>query len=353
MFEESNFDRDQTLTEDQVQEQVQGMLAFDREIELAPLKALGTVLAGGHRNDNQVMVDFKRLRVMPGFNPRIRDARHRAHVRKLADSMKANGFYADKPLAVISGFEGAGSKRRVVLFVVEGGCRFEGLDLAISEGAPIQQVPCAIKPRSTSMEDLNIGLVKGNNSLPFRPLELAIIVARHEKMGRNIQQIAHDFGYTETYVTQLQALARAPSAIRALIESGQVPAAVAMESIRNHGTHATEVLNDALDKAKASGSKRITRRDLPVQVYKRTLTKAAPTMVKAMSQIKAHAAFTQLPVELQVTINELIDQITAAKAALPPSDVEPEENPDQMSLTLPGDELPGDEGHLESSPESA
>lgn len=35
----------------------------------------------------------------PHFNVRIKDERYNAKVREYADSMKANGYYSDKPLA--------------------------------------------------------------------------------------------------------------------------------------------------------------------------------------------------------------------------------------------------------------
>lgn len=293
---------------------VQEMISFSAELDLVPEKTMNTVLVF-KANDSAKMTDPKRLRTMPGFNPRLKTKEHVAHVRRIADSMKAEGFYGDKPLAVVSGFEGAGNKRRPVWFVTEGGCRWEALQLALNEGAPIELVPISVKPRSTSMEDLTVALVKGNEGKPFTPLELAIIVNRMEKFERSAEYIAEKLNFSLAYVHQLQALARVPSSIRAMIETGEVPAAVALESIRNHGLNAKGVLQDAVDKAKAAGATKITRKNLPQQVFKRTVHKAAPKLLDVVSQLRTHKAYAEFPSDLRARLDELMEQIDAVRPA--------------------------------------
>ena len=308
-----------SLSVDQHMVDFQEMLGFAGELELVPLKAQETVLVF-RANDSAKMTDPKRLRTMPGFNPRLKTQAHRDHVRRIADSMKAEGFYGDKPLAVVSGYEGVGNKRKPVWFVTEGGCRWEALQMALAEGAPIELVPVSIKPRSTSMEDLTVALVKGNEGKPFTPLELAVIVNRMEKFDRSAEYIAEKLNFSLAYVQQLQALARVPSSIRAMIEAGEVPAAVALESIRQHGTDAKDVLQDAVDKAKASGATKITRKNLPQQVFKRTVRKAAPKLLDVVSQLRTHKAYAGFPSDLRARLDELMEQIEAVRPALAEQD---------------------------------
>lgn len=320
-------------TQDQFDQAI-GLLEFSQEIiAQVPEKTLFTVLTHT-KNNNCPMVDPKHLHAHPGFNPRIKNADYYAHIRRLADSIKANGFYLDKPFAVVTGKKNG----RNVLYVTEGGCRLEALKIALEEGAPIDWVPAAIKPRSTSMEDLTVALVKGNEGKPFSPLELAINVARLDRFGWSVERIARELSYTETYVTQLLTLASAPASIRALIETGEVPAAVAMETLRQHGEDAKEVLDKALDAVKSKGGHGITRKHLPAQVYKRTVQKTAPALIDAVSEMRQHEAFKQFPRDLQERVLEMMSTIDQARAELPATD-KSDGNPDQMDLL---DDTPSD-----------
>jgi len=296
--------------------QIQAFLGFDGQIQLAPQKALNTVFAGSSREETFAMVPVKRLRVMPGFNPRIRNARHAAHIRRIANSMLLEGYYPDKPLAVVSGHEGTHRQQKVVLFITEGGCRFEALQLAIAEGAQITEVPCVFKPRSTTMGDLTRALVKSNQGLEFTPLEVAIVVARMQKNGLSVAEIAHDLDFTEVYIHQLLTIASAPPAIILLIESGEVTVSTAFEAITQHGAEATEILQQALKGAKDSGKTKISRKDLPKQIYKRALLKAAPSMVDLFDEVRTHTAFKRLPPDLRLRIDELMAEVNQARAAI-------------------------------------
>lgn len=316
--------------------QIQTFLGFDGQIQLAPQKALSTVFAGNSRDEHFAMVPVKRLRVMPGFNPRIRNARHAAHIRRIANSMKLEGFYPDKPLAVVSGYEGTGRQQKIVLFITDGGCRFEALQLAIAEGANITDVPCVFKPRSTTMDDLTRALFKSNQGLEFTPLEVAIVVARMQKNGHSVQEIAHDLDFTEVYIHQLLTIASAPPAIILLIESGEVTVSTAFEAMTQHGADATEILHQALKGAKDSGKTKISRKDLPKQIYKRTLLKAAPGMVQLFDEVRAHTAFKRLPPDLRLRIDELMAEVHQARAAIPIGANENATHPNQLNLIEDG-----------------
>lgn len=303
-----------TLSTNEQIEQVNRLLDFTGEINTVPSKTLMTVLT--HTKGEQINLDPKHLRVMPDFNPRIKDQAYFDHIRALADSIKENGFYQDKPLAGISGYEG----KRSVIYVTDGNCRFEALKIAIKEGAPIQWVPVVLKDRTTTMEDLSVALVKSNEGRRFSPLELSIVAKRLFKFGWNGKKIAQKLGFTEDYVSKLLTLSGAPHEIRRMIESGYVSAGVALESMRQHGAEATNVLKGAMDSAKADGNSGVTRKYLPLQVFKKTLTKAAPEMATAIERIQQHAVFSRLPADLQETVNKIIAEVNAAKSNLPKDD---------------------------------
>lgn len=297
-------------------DQVTQLLAFAGEINTVPTKALMTVL--NHIKGEQINLDPKHLRTMQDFNPRIKDQAYFDHIRQLADSIKDNGYFQDKPLAGISGYEG----KRSVVYITDGNCRHEALKLAMSEGAPIQWVPVVLKDRTTTMEDLTVALVKSNEGKRFTPLELSIVAKRLFKFGWTPKTIAQKLGFTEAYVSNLLTLAGAPHEIRKMIESGHVSAGVALESMRQHGHDATSVLQDAMASAKADGNTGVTRKYLPMQVFKKTLTKAAPEMASAIVRIQQHPAFVALPADLRETVNKLVAEVEAAKSALPKDDPE-------------------------------
>lgn len=294
------------LSTDEQVEQTQGLLEFSTEISTLNKKTLLTTIA--HTKGEAIMVSLDDLRILPGFNPRIRNHARNLHIRDIAESIKAHGFYADKPLAGIAGFEG----KRHVIYLTDGDCRYNACQLAISEGALLEFVPLVLKDRTTTMEDLTIALVRSNGGLRFSTMELAIAAKRLFKFNKSIPKIAADLGFTPEYVSQLLTIAGAPHLIREMIESGEVPAAVAIQTLRAHGDDAVVVLQRAVVAAKASGRTGITRKHLPDQILKKAITKAAPTMVTAINRVKADPAFSALPDDVQEMIDNIISAIVAA-----------------------------------------
>lgn len=113
-------------------------------------------------------VPREKLHIEPGFNVRVHDADYNAHVRSIADSIKENGYYPDKPIA---GFVAKRDGKDVIV-VTDGHSRIAGFDLAVSEGYEGTELPVVTKPRGTSMEDLTIALVTSNTGKPLSPYEL-------------------------------------------------------------------------------------------------------------------------------------------------------------------------------------
>ncbi|MEN1515880.1 hypothetical protein AAIH40_36865, partial [Pseudomonas aeruginosa] len=54
----------------------------------------------GAKSRDLWQVDPRELKFMPGFNARTPRPGLQAHIRALADSMKSEGYYLDKPIAV-------------------------------------------------------------------------------------------------------------------------------------------------------------------------------------------------------------------------------------------------------------
>lgn len=292
---------------DQQVEAVERMLAFQGDVAQVNQKALLTSVL--HKKGNSILVGLERLRVRADFNPRVPSLALNKHIRGLADSMKAVGFKESMPLSCVSGNEG----KKSVIFINDGHCRFAAAKLAISEGAPIQWIPIVIEDRTTTIEDLTVSLVRSNSGKPLTVLETAIVAKRLNGFQWTPRQIAEKLGFTVTYVNNLLMLSGAPQKIRQMIQEDEITAAVAIETMRQHGAEATQILEGAVQSAKQTGKSRATRRDMPKQVYERTIRKAAPQLVAVMEKLFSDGAFSSLPVDLQEQIRELVQMAEKAK----------------------------------------
>lgn len=266
-------------------------------------KAMAAYDAG--RSD-MYQIEPARLRIMEGFNVRVRDEAYTARVRWLADSIKANGFYRDKPLAgyvaIVDGEE--------VVYVTDGHRRHEAALLAISEGAPIPHVPIVIAPKGTSLEDLTVAMANGNESEPLRPYEYAILCKRLVSMGMDAKTIAQRLGFASAqYVDGLLSLAGAPQAVRKMVEEGTVAATVAIEAMAKHGDKAAEVLGAAKATAQAAGKTKVTRKHMPGADGAKAIKKAAPAIWAAVNKVHSDPGYLNLSAESRAVVDDLIKQL--------------------------------------------
>ena len=130
---------------------------FDKELTPGNVKAAMKESGAGSRDLWQVAPD--KLRTMEGFNVRTRGDDHTAHIRSIADSIKANGYYQYQPLGGVVAVENG----EQVIYIHAGHCRLEAALLAIAEGATLERLPVVVSPAGTSMEDLTVELVRGNS----------------------------------------------------------------------------------------------------------------------------------------------------------------------------------------------
>lgn len=243
-----------------------------------------TAMAGSTSSDLW-KVPRQKLHVEPGFNVRIHDADYEAHVRTIADSIKANGYYPDKPIA------GFVTKRdgQDIIIVTDGHSRLAAFDLAVSEGWQGSELPVVTKPRGTSMEDLTIALVTSNNGKPLSPYELGLVCKRLVGYGMEPKDIAQRLSFTTVYVNGLLDLVAAPKAVRDLVISGKVSATLAMETLRSHGAEAAKMLMSGAKEAQSSGKERVTKKHVKAAAEKKA-TKGKKKAGKATSTISPEQA---------------------------------------------------------------
>lgn len=243
------------------------------------------------------------LRVIEGFNVRSNNEKFKARVRKIADSIHANGFYKDKP---ISGFV-AKEDGVDVIFVTGGHTRHAAVDLAISEGADIAVIPVIVKPKGTSMEDLTVDLIVGNDGEPLSVYEQAVVCKRLAGFGWDSKEIARRVGYASAqYVDSLLNLAAAPLALRKMVIEEVVSATTAMDALKKHGDKAVDVLLAAVVKA---GTGRATAKHLPEAAFKKTIKKQAEPMYTALTKVQEDPAFIMLGSEVQKLLADILAQV--------------------------------------------
>lgn len=197
-----------------------------------------------------------RLIVQPGFNVRTHTPEYKAHIRQIADSIKANGYMQDKPIAGYVASTDLGD----TIIVTDGHSRLAAFDLAVSEGWEGTELPVVTKPRGTSMEDLTIALVTSNNGRPLSPYEIGVVAKRLIGYGMETKDIAARLGFTKQYIEGLLDVVAAPKAIRDLVVAGTVSTTLAVETLKKHGKDAAKVLSEGAKEATAAGKERVTKK---------------------------------------------------------------------------------------------
>lgn len=242
------------------------------------------------------------IKVMPNYNARIRNEKYNQRVREIADSIKANGFYVDKPL---SGFIGKDESNQDTIYLVGGHRRLEAALIAIAEGAEVPSLPIIIKPKGTNLEDLTVDLKIGNDGEPLTTLEQALVCQRLAAFNWESSQIGSCLGYTNQRVDELLSLAAAPKAIRDHVAADRISASLAIELISKHGAKAKEMIEKLVN----GQSKKVTAKDVPELRFKQTLKKKAEPLFEAVTKVQLDPAFVSLAPETQEAISKLIKEI--------------------------------------------
>lgn len=240
---------------------------LDLTLEAGKMKAI-TATATGKSTDYIVPVD--QLRVLPGFNVRVRETDdYRSHVESLKQSIRENGFYGNKALAGFIGKEG----EEDVIYVTDGHTRLEAVQEINSEALnadeEIAGLPVSLKPADATLADLTIALVQDNSGRPLTPYEMGVVVQRLANMkdgeGNPLYSkadIAKKLSVTERYIDDLNVLVGAPAKVRDAVLRGTVSSTLAIQELRKNPKKAEERITGAVAKATAAGKSKATRKDV-------------------------------------------------------------------------------------------
>lgn len=187
------------------------------------------------------------FKVRPGWNDaRKADPDYPAHVRRLADIMKVEGFHRDKPLSVAPDADGS-------LYVTDGHTRLDAVLLANEEGAGIEALPFITEAKGTTEEDRIFGTFSKNTARPLTPLGEAINIKRLMARGVTLEAIAERLAYSVAVLNARLDLMASPDPVKAMVQAGHLSASLAVATVREHKAQAVEILTAA--QAAAEGGK--------------------------------------------------------------------------------------------------
>lgn len=282
--------------------------------DFQPVMVAGSVkkaMASVHASSRDLwQVDIANLRVIKDFNVRVKDAAYEAHIRGLADSIKNNGFFQDKP---IGGYV-ANEDGEQVIYIHDGHCRLAAVQLAIKEGAQIERLPVVVAPPGTTLEDLTVGLIQANAGKPLSSYELAVVCKRLSGFGWDSTEISKRVGFTPVYIDMLLQVMAAPLAIREMIQQGRVAVNTALEALRKYGAGAVDQLLQAESAAKSSGKTKVTAKHLPGKTFERLIKRSGPQLFEAAESVRHDPAFGKLKSETRDLLIKLLDELESAKS---------------------------------------
>jgi hypothetical protein len=269
--------------------------------------------------------------VIEGFNPRIKDEKYWEGIRTLAASMEKHGWYPDKPLA------GYAIKKdgKDVIVIVEGGRRRDAGLMYIEKMTQTDEkfaekwlVPVVTKKMGTNELDLQYGLAQGNNSVPFRPYELAILCKRlHVVFDQTEKQIVEglDGLVSASHLPKLLLLASAPKEIVEAVEANTMSVTESYDLMMKHGDKAVEVLKQAALVSKAAGSKRIMKKHMPGVKFEKALLKETRPLFEMAEEIQADEGYQALSEGTRAKLDDMLREIKAIQTQCAEDDAKMEQ----------------------------
>lgn len=204
-------------------------------------------------------IDPRLLQVKKGWNVRDWELQeNKDHIAQLAWSIAEIGV--KQPLTVIWQDNKA--------WIDDGECRYKAVMLCIERGVDIKTVPCKAADRLGANEvDRRFNRYIANTGKQFNQLELAKDFKWFLDQGWQQADIAKKAGLSQGRVSQILATLTLPEPAKALVASGVVSTSLAMQTMREHGDEAVNVLNNAVEAVKELGETKIK----PVHVGKQSL----------------------------------------------------------------------------------
>lgn len=213
------------------------------------------MLDQGHaKRADLVKILIEHIHVEPDFNAPETKEEFEARVEGVVAHLAAGGKLP--PIEVRDRADGG-------VYVVDGHARLEGMRRAAARGMPVQDPKDGLFYLLTALfkgndADRTLRIITSATGRTLSPLQTAAILKRLRNFGWPTKEIATRINLSAERVRQLLALGDSNSDVQKLVQSGEVPAHVAIDAQRKHKEAAGPILTKQLAEAKASGKKRLT-----------------------------------------------------------------------------------------------
>ena len=278
------------------------------EITLVAGSIKGAMKAAGAGSRDLWFVPRSQIRVIEGFNVRIKNKGYQDHIDYLASSIDEVGFMVEHPLSGYVARDGADS----VIYLTDGHCRLAAVDKCIAAGAEVEVVPVVVASQLRDFQELTSALVRSNTGKPLEPLETAAVCKRLSLFGWEDEKIAKRLGYTVNHVRELHVLIGAPAEIRLLVAEEKLAATTAIKMLTQHGDKAVEIINQGLEVATASGKSKVTQRFM-VDSSVKFVKKAAPALFSVAKDVKSDPAYVNLNEATRAKLEDLLSGISSSE----------------------------------------
>lgn len=214
---------------------------------------------GDVRRADAMRVRLEDLNEEPGFNLRIEGDALESSIELLAEFI-ANGGQIS-PLEVRPRADGG-------VWIVDGHRRRRAM-LKLDQAGRLPRTPNKDNPEILEAwvpviafegndADRVARIISSQENEKLSPLELAEGYKRLRAFGWAPEQIAKKVGKTRQHVEQVLTVGNANTDVQSLVAAGHVSATTAAQVVREHGEGAGKVLGAELEKAQASGKKKVT-----------------------------------------------------------------------------------------------
>lgn len=245
------------------------------------------------------------------YNVREKNKAYYDKVESLYQSMMNPeiGFMRDSPLSVI----GAKRNGKDVVILKRGHRRLEAAKRAIRDGANFKQVYAVATQQNLTEFERTCDMHLGNNSDKLSTFELAKLCKTASIYAPDVKTIAKGMELEPGYVEDLLLLIEGPFAITSWVRDEVITASFAIDMLKKHADQAADVIQRTIDRAKVTGSTKVSARHTPGALLRKAVTKAAPDMRVAIHDIKADPAFTMLAPDTKARIDTIFEALKKAE----------------------------------------
>lgn len=241
---------------------------------LPSLKAMAENKVDGVSKMTIFTVDPDVVEFEEGFNLREEGPDLDAHLEALYQAMKSGANVPPIDVSVIDG--------RVI--ARDGHCRTRNARRLKAEG-----VPYLLQARQFrgNEADCVFHMISSAQGKSLTPLEAGRGFLRLLRYNLTVADIVRRTGLSRTTVDNGIILAEAPVEVQALIAKGGVSCQVALETLKQHGEHAAEVLQSAVRAAQANGVTRVTKKHVSAPKITQAVANSFVSATRAMQCVLA------------------------------------------------------------------